>query len=52
MLDQQSVDLETGIPVSNKVATGSLSHASLAALKSALKAVQTVPDMVRALTFG
>jgi len=52
MLDQQSVDLETGIAVSNKVATGSLSHASLASLKSALKAVQTVPDMVRALTFG
>ena len=52
MLDQQSVDLETGIAVSNKVATGPLSHTSLAALKSALKAVQTVPDMVRALTFG
>jgi len=52
LLDQQSVDLEIGIAVSNQVATGSLSQASLAALKSALKAVQTVPDMVRALTFG
>jgi len=52
MLDQQSRDLETGIAVSNKVATGALSHASLASLKASLKAVQTVPDMVRALTFG
>jgi CBS domain-containing protein len=52
MLEQQGRDLETGIAVSNKVAPAELSRARQAELKSALKAVQTVPDLVRDLMYG
>lgn len=52
MLDQQGRDLETGIPVNNKVETGSLPRAVLADLKAALQATRIVPEMVRTLMFG
>lgn len=52
MLDQQARDLETGIPVSNAVNIDAMSRARRARLKSALRAVETVPDLVRSLMFG
>lgn len=52
MLDQQGHDLEAGIRVSNKVEVASLARDRQAALKSALKAAQSVPDLVRGLMFG
>lgn len=52
MLEQQSQDLETGIPVSNKVEVGGLPKAVISDLKAALHATRTVPEMVRALMFA
>jgi CBS domain-containing protein len=52
MLHQQSRDLLAGIPVSNKVAPPELSADDQTALKAALKTIQLVPDMVRALMFA
>lgn len=52
MLEQQSRDLETGIPVSNGVETGNLPKPVLSDLKTALNATRTVPEMVRALMFA
>ena len=52
MLEQQADDLETGIPVCSKVKVASLSRARQAELKTALKAAQSVPDLVRGLMFG
>ncbi|MEW9837685.1 DUF294 nucleotidyltransferase-like domain-containing protein [Mesorhizobium marinum] len=52
MLEQQARDLETGIPVTNSVEVAALSRASQAKLKSALRTVQVVPDLVRGLMFG
>jgi CBS domain-containing protein len=51
MLEQQGRDLETGIRVSNKVEVAPLPRAVQADLKTALRAAQTVPDMVRGLMF-
>ena len=51
MLEQQSRDLETGIPVSNRVEVAPLPRAVQADLKAALRSAQTVPDMVRGLMF-
>jgi CBS domain-containing protein len=52
MLEQQGHDVETGIAVSNKVAVAALPRSRQAELKSALKAVQAVPDLVRDLMYG
>src|SRR5690606_10985432 len=52
MLEQQSIDLEAGIPVSNRVDPSALSRARQADLKSALKAMAAIPDMVRGLMFA
>lgn len=52
MLHQQSRDLLAGIPVSNKVDPSELSAEDQLALKAALRTIQLVPDMVRALMFG
>ena len=53
MLDQQASDLETGIaglqPGRDRLACHAPRQAEL---KSALKAVQAVPDLVRDLMFG
>lgn len=51
MLAQQSRDLLAGIPVSNKVEISALSSDELSELKSALRAIQFVPDLVRDLMF-
>jgi CBS domain-containing protein len=51
MLQQQSRDLLAGIPVSNRVETGALSRDEQAELRSALKAIQIVPDLIRDLMF-
>ena len=52
MLEQQGQDLETGIPVSNRVEVSGLPRAVVSDLKAALHATATVPDMVRALMFA
>jgi CBS domain-containing protein len=52
MLEQQARDLETGIPVSNSVEIHALSRAQQAKLKSALKTVEIVPELIRALMFA
>ncbi|HEY6633695.1 MAG TPA: DUF294 nucleotidyltransferase-like domain-containing protein, partial [Rhizobiaceae bacterium] len=52
MLEQQGHDIETGVPVSHGVEIASLSRVRQAELKSALEAVQTVPDFVQNLMFG
>ena len=52
MLRQQSRDLLAGIPVSNLVETGKLTREEQAELRTALKAIQIVPDLVRDLMFG
>jgi DNA polymerase-3 subunit epsilon/CBS domain-containing protein len=52
MLAQQSRDLLAGIQVSNRVEVAALSTGEQAELKSALRAIQLVPDLVRALMFG
>lgn len=52
MLCQQSRDLLAGIPVSNRVEVGSLSSEEQAELRTSLKAIQIVPDLVRDLMFG
>ena len=52
MLRQQSRDLLAGIPVSNRVETATLSREEQAELRTALKAIQIVPDLVRDLMFG
>lgn len=52
MLEQQGRDLEAGIPVSNRVEIASLSRGRQAELKTALKAAQSVPELVRGLMFG
>jgi DNA polymerase-3 subunit epsilon/CBS domain-containing protein len=52
MLAQQSADLHAGIPVSNRVETRTLDRAVQAELKSVLKTLQPVPDVVRGLMFG
>jgi CBS domain-containing protein len=51
MLRQQSRDLLAGIPVSNRVGTAALSRDEQAELRSALKAIGVVPDLVRDLMF-
>ena len=52
MLAQQSRDLHSGIAVSNKVELARLSRDETAALKAALKRIQSVPAMVRDLMFS
>jgi CBS domain-containing protein len=52
MLAQQSADLHAGIPVSNRVETATLDKAVQAELKSVLKSLQPVPDLIRDLMFG
>ena len=52
MLAQQSRDLHSGLPVSNKVDLSRLSREDTAALKAALKRIQSVPAMVRDLMFS
>lgn len=52
MLTQQTTDLNEGIPVSNKIETGKLDPAAYARLKSVLKTLQHVPDVVRSLMFA
>ncbi len=51
MLEQQSRDLEAGIPVSNKVEIATLPTPVRSDLKAALKATQLVPDFVQGLMF-
>ena len=51
MLAQQSRDLLAGISVSNKVEVAALSSDDQAELKSALRNIQLVPDLVRDLMF-
>ena len=51
MLAQQSRDLLAGIPVSNKVEVAALTSDEQAELKSALRVIQLVPDLVRDLMF-
>lgn len=51
MLEQQSRDLEAGIPVSNRVEVASLPSPVRSDLKAALKATQLVPDFVQGLMF-
>ena len=52
MLAQQTADLDEGKPVSNRIETGKLDHATRARLKSVLKTLQHVPDVVRTLMFA
>jgi CBS domain-containing protein len=52
MLLQQSRDLLAGIPVSNRVETAALSGDEQAELRTALKNIQLVPDLVRDMMFG
>ncbi|MEQ1943238.1 DUF294 nucleotidyltransferase-like domain-containing protein [Mesorhizobium sp. VNQ89] len=52
MLNQQAHDLETGIAVSNRVDVGALDRSRQSELKSALRTVQAVPELVRSLMFG
>lgn len=52
VLEQQSRDLEAGVPVSNRVEIGTLPSAVRADLKIALRATQTLPDFVQGLMFG
>jgi CBS domain-containing protein len=52
MLAQQSRDLLAGIPVSSKVEVGAMSRAEQTDLKTALKAIQVIPDLLRTLMFS
>ncbi len=52
LLQQQSRDLHSGHPVSNKVELGRFGKAEQAELKSVLKPLQSAPDLVRDLMFG
>ncbi|MBX3580391.1 MAG: CBS domain-containing protein [Rhizobiaceae bacterium] len=52
MLDQQAHDLETGNAVSNWVDVGALDRSRQSELKSALRAVQAAPELVRSTMFG
>ena len=52
MLAQQSRDLLAGIPVSNKVEVAALSPGEQAELKTALRAIQLVPELVHTLMFA
>lgn len=52
MLGQQSRDLLAGIPVSNRVEAAALSRDEQAELKTALRHIQVVPELVRDLMFG
>lgn len=49
MLDQQAHDLAEGVPVSSKVATARLSNRDVQRLKAALKTIETLPALLRAL---
>lgn len=51
MLSQQSRDMLAGVPVSNKVEIAALTTDEQAELKSALRVIQLVPDLVRDLMF-
>ena len=51
MLAQQSRDLHSGIPVSNKVELAKLTRQQAAALKAALRRLQDTPSLVRDLMF-
>jgi DNA polymerase-3 subunit epsilon/CBS domain-containing protein len=51
-LAQQSRDLHSGVPVSNRVELARLGRDEAAALKAALKRVQSIPAMVRDLMFS
>jgi CBS domain-containing protein len=51
MLAQQSRDLHSGVPVSNRVELAKLSREQTAALKSALRRLQDTPALVRDLMF-
>jgi hypothetical protein len=51
MLGQQAADLQSGIPVSNKVETGALDARHLGRLKDALKLAGLIPEMVRSWMF-
>lgn len=52
MLAQQSRDLLAGVPASNKVEIAALTSEEQAELKSALRAIQIVPELVRSLMFS
>jgi DNA polymerase-3 subunit epsilon/CBS domain-containing protein len=52
MLHQQARDLLAGIVVSNRVDPSDMEPRDQAALKTALRTIQLVPDMVRALMFA
>lgn len=52
MLAQQSRDLHSGAKVSNRVETARLTRDQTAALKAALKQVQSIPALVRDLMFA
>lgn len=52
MLAQQSRDLHAGLPATNKVELGKLDRKQLAELKTALRDLQAIPDLVRGLMFG
>jgi DNA polymerase-3 subunit epsilon/CBS domain-containing protein len=52
LLAQQGRDLFAGLPASNRVETATLDRRSQRDLKSALKTVQTLPQLVRDLMFA
>jgi DNA polymerase-3 subunit epsilon/CBS domain-containing protein len=52
LLAQQSYDLHAGLPASNKIEVGRLGRSQLAELKTALKDLQVIPNLVRDLMFG
>ena len=52
LLTQQSRDLYSGLPVSNRVEFAKLNRRQRTELKAALKALQPAPDLVRDLMFG
>jgi CBS domain-containing protein len=52
MLAQQSRDLHSGVPVSNKVELAKLTKDKTAGLKAALRRLQDTPALVRDLMFG
>lgn len=49
MLAQQSRDLAAGLPVSNRVELSALTAGQTAELRAALRALATLPDMVRSM---
>jgi CBS domain-containing protein len=51
MLGQQCRDVLAGLPASNRVEVASLSRDEQAELRTALKNVQSVPDLLRAMMF-